>query len=123
MPMPMAVRSLARFPALPMNEELGLCGGRKKPERRPRSEGLVRLAGRRAWYARLWLPGHGREVYRSTYSETVQGAEAAWEHVRAEARRQARKAAPVTHTQIDFPYEDSKNDTNNETETAHSGAC
>jgi hypothetical protein len=77
-----------------LSTTLPLTGGRKKAEPRPRSEGLCKLAKRRAYYARLYPPGAKRARYFSTHAETRSGAEAVLNHVRAEVARRRKSPPP-----------------------------
>ena len=73
---------------------LPLTGGRKKPTPKPRTEGVVILAGRLGYYARLYPSGAKRARYlakRARYLATRQTdvirAQEVLPYLRAEAQR------------------------------------
>ncbi len=68
-------------------DTLPLTGGRRKPEPKPRTEGLVHLKNRRGLYARLYIPGAKRAIYRSTGRTDVRTAETLLPHLRAALKR------------------------------------
>lgn len=67
-------------PALP------LAGGRKKANRRPRNDAVVKLSAKHrdtSLYARVYKPGQKRAVYRSLFTRDTAAAEQVFQHVRA----------------------------------------
>lgn len=80
-------------------DTLPLTGARKKPEPKPRTEGLVQIGGRRCYYVRLYGPGAKRATYRSTGRPDVASAEQLIPHLRAALLRAARPTPPPNATQ------------------------
>ena len=66
---------------------LPLTGGRKKPGPKPRTEGVVKLAGRLGYYARLYPSGAKRVRYLATRQTDVIRAQEVLPYLRAEAQR------------------------------------
>jgi hypothetical protein len=83
-----------------MSDELPLSGGRKKADPRPRNDAIVRLQGRSAYYARIYLPGRKRAVYRSTYATRSSDAAAIIIHLRSTLVRSQAESAQATQTEF-----------------------
>ena len=88
-------------PALPLE------GAKKKPERRPRTDAVVKLkaADRSAnFHARVYVPGKPRALYRSLRTKNTACAERAFPHVKAQILRDQTSSHPgTTHTQEPLP--------------------
>ncbi len=80
------------------SETLPLTGERKKPEPRPRTEGLVKLSKRPCYYARLYAPGAKRATYRCTGRKDVATAALLLPHLRADLQRKTAASAPPPAT-------------------------
>jgi hypothetical protein len=73
---------------------LDLKGARKKPEPRPRTEGITKLGNRPNYYLRVYPPGSKRATYKSTRRSDKRGAEAVVPHLRAQLQRPRPQSPP-----------------------------